>query len=520
MGRLRSVTRHHTLVLLLASFQAACQADRGTLMASLASPDPKVRARAVESLGEHRDPNDLGYLIGRVSDPDQQVRESVALALGGLDDRRAAESLAKLVSDSAVSVQLVAIASLAKQKGPRAHAELLQAYEQGDCAVRARVIEVLAGSGKEPLEAVLAESRSLWLRYSRSLSRGSSSERIAAAEELGGSGRPEAVERLATYLGAESAPLAVAAARGLGVSGAKEARAPLEAMLTEESVDLQVAGADALGKLGDPDAVEALARVVPEGGRAGMAAVEALAVLLPAASRRDSHADAKLVCAALLVEDEEVAARLAQLVHSAAVSCDARSLIGRISLPGAPGQAALAALIQLEPAPDPTVTRRLADLIRSGPLSSRALAARLIGRMRLEALQPNLERLFSDAALQLQRGRKRWVATPPDAGVIPESLFSRIPRKPRRPTPRPAFRSCAFSEQAARILPSRWPTIPPPACASEPLKRPWCCRRRRAGPSCVCCSTTPTSRCATAHSNRLSRSILARPSLAGGWCRR
>jgi HEAT repeat protein len=395
-------------------------------MASLASPDPVVRARAVQTLGDRREPSDLGYLVGRVSDPDAQVRQSVALALGAFDDRRAAEALAKLVSDSAVSVQLVAVSSLAKQKGPRAHAHLLLAYEQGDCAVRARVVEALASGKREPAEAVQVEARSLWLRFSKALSRGSSAERIAAAEELGSSGRPEAVERLASYLGAESAPLAIAAARGLGASGSQEARVPLEAMLSEESVDLQVAGAEALGMLGELEAVEALARVVPHGGRTGMAAVAALERLLPrATSHRDSRPESRLLCAALLVEDEDVSARMGRLLKAAGWSCDVRPLLGRMQLAGPTGQAALAALLQLDIGADASLTRRLAEILRSGPASSRPLAARFVGRLGLRALQPNLERVFTECAAQLKRSRLRWIVAPGDGGAsIPESLFA------------------------------------------------------------------------------------------------
>ena len=170
----------------------------------------------MQKLAARKDPLNLGYLIGRVSDPDPGVRESVARALGIFDDRRATEALAQLVSNPTSAVQVLAVESLASQKSPRAFSYLLLAYQQGDAAVRARVIESLARSGRDPVEAVRTEARALWSQFSKSLSRGNVAERIAAAEGLGRSGRPEAVERLASYLGADSMPLALAASRGLG----------------------------------------------------------------------------------------------------------------------------------------------------------------------------------------------------------------------------------------------------------------------------------------------------------------
>jgi HEAT repeat protein len=384
----------------------------------------------VKKLSSRKDPGDLGYLIGRVSDPDPLVREGVARALGVFDDRRATEALALLVSDSAESVQLLAVESLASQKSPRAVSYLLLAYEHGDAEVRARVVESLTRSGRDPVQAVRAEARALWSQLSKALSRGNLAERIAAAEGLGRSGRPEAVERLASYLGAEAPPLALAASRGLGASGSAEARAPLEALLNEESVDLRIAGAEALGSLGDPEAVAALARVVPEGGKPGAAAVGALEKLVSLRPTRGGNpTEAKLLCAALLVDDDDLATRMVVLMRTAELHCDVRPLLARIQSNANPGRAALAAIGELgvEPAFMTQLARRLSEILRYGPISARPIAARTAGRLRMKELQPILERSYADGAAQLKRNRVRWIAPPDGKAAAPESLFAEEP---------------------------------------------------------------------------------------------
>jgi HEAT repeat protein len=409
----------------------ACQGDRGALLAALASPDPLARSAAVQKLAARKDPNDLGYLIGRVSDPDPLVRESVARALGEFDDRRATEALAKLVSDSAESVEIVAVKSLAGQKSPRAFSYLLLAFQQGDAAVRSSVVLALKQSGRDPIEAVRGESRALWSQLSKALTRGNIAERIAAAEGLGRSGRPEAVERLASYLGAESPPLALAASRGLGASGSPEARAPLEALLNDDSIDLRIAGAEALGKLGDAAAVPALARLVAEGGRPGMAAVGALEQLLWVHPTAGAHPDEKLLCAALFVDDEDLAASMASLVKRAKISCDVRPLLGRIQPSTASGRAALAAVGELgvEPASQAQLAKRLAEILRYGSPPTRPLAARVAGRLGISDLEPVLEKLLAEGGAQLSRARARWIPIAKSGGQnpVPESLFAEEP---------------------------------------------------------------------------------------------
>ena len=156
-------------------------------------------------------------------------------------------------------------------------------------------------------------------------------------------------------------------------------------------MDLRIAGAEALGKLGDPAATSALARLVSEGGRPGSAAMDSLEKLL---GRRPISADAKSICAALLVEDEELAARVARLTRVDRIPCDARPLLARTQASSPAGRAALAAVGELgvEPSSLPAVTKHLSELLRFGPVATRPLAARVVGQLALKELQPVLER--------------------------------------------------------------------------------------------------------------------------------
>jgi HEAT repeat protein len=417
------------LLLASALLLGACPGERGALLAALASPDPAVRSKAVENLAARKDHADLGYLIGRVSDPDPVVRASVARGLGAFDDRRATEALALLVSDSSESVQIVAVESLARQKNPRALSYLLLAYQQGGAASRAAIIQALAQGGRLPEEAVRAEARALWSEFSKALSRGNLAERVAAAEGLGRSGRPEAVERLATYLGADSQLLALAASRGLGSSGSPEARAPLEALLNDDSVDLRIAAAEALGMLGDRAAAPALARTAGEGGRPGGAAVDALERLLGAGALDGTDpAVAKHVCEALLVDDEQLAARLAGLAAKGGMHCDVRPLLARIQSNQLSARAALGAVgaLTVESSYLPSLAKRISELLRFGLPAVRPAAARTAGLLRLQDVQPALQKVYADEVELLGRNRARWIApiARPGQAAPPDSLFA------------------------------------------------------------------------------------------------
>ncbi len=462
---------------------AACHPEREAQRAAVASPSPVDRAAAVRGLAEGGDVDDLGYLIPRVEDPDPLVRGAVAQGLAHFDDRRSADALAELTNDSSELVQLEAVKALGSLKVARGRSYLVLAYQRTGSKVRAQVAETLKESGGSPADAVLAEARALYAEYTRDLA-GAGPSRLSAAEQLGHSGRPEAVERLSGYLAAESHPRAIAAARGVGASGAPEARPALEALLTDEDPDLQIAGAQALGALGDPAAGPALLRSLQRGGRVAAAALESLLALTEGGVAAPTAS--KLLCAAALSPEASIAAAAGRAVRARKLSCAPEPFLTKLRR-GPEAAAALAAVAEIwavpgqippradagaddeegaEPSP---FLRAVGDLLKGGGADARPGAARAAGALALSELLPELRRAQQEAEKELHAARERWVKdalptlftkgfAPGEAGVSHarvRELMGRLDAlegKPGAATP-------AVSEEA----PGRWPSLFSPA---------------------------------------------------------
>ncbi len=362
-----------------------------------------MRAQAISLLGKNGDDENLGDIMAHVGDPDMLVRSSVAAALGNYDVQKASDALGELAADPAEPVQVLAARSLARQKNARAHAYLLLAYRRDGSAVRAAVVEGLEKSGGSPADAVRAEAKATWEQLSSALTKGGAAERVGAAEELGRSGRPEAVERLVPYLGADSRALAQAAALGLGESGLPQAREPLEAMLNDPDPDLQMAALQGVETLASPDSGPALTKTALKGGRVGRAALEVLAGL---------PGDGADFCAATLAPDAEIAGRAGELATLHKKACDEAPLFGKLSHGAEAASAALAALAGLGRQPSAATAdqaQRIVSLLTSGPPEVRPLAARAAGALHLDAAAPQLRKAMEEAKGRLQNGRQRWV---------------------------------------------------------------------------------------------------------------
>ena len=406
-----------TLAVALALASASCARARDEALAALASPEPTVRAQAIQELGKKGDEDVLGYIVAHVGDPDPIVRSSVAASLGNYDSRKAADALGELASDSSEAVQILAIRALGREKVPRAHDYLLLAYQRDGSAVRAEVVAALRAAGSSPEVAVRAEAKALWDQLSRALTRGGAAERVGAAPEVGRSGRPEAVERLATYLGADSRPLALAAAEGLGESADPQAREPLEALLAEPDVELQLAAVQALDALGLPESAPALARSAAKGGRLGLAALDAYADLDGSRTPAAALQPRDLLCPVLLSDDPAVAARAGELAQKFGQRCDVRQLWTKAARGGVGARAALGALSGFgggrdDPKAAAVSARRLRPLLQAGSPELRPMAARLAGRLGLVALAPELQLAATEARARLQDARQHWVQEP------------------------------------------------------------------------------------------------------------
>jgi len=417
-------------LLVWGALAAGCAGPGGRDLGSLTSPDAATRARAVMRLGQSASPEDLPLLLARVGDPDPTVRANVAVSLGKFDALPSVEALAELRSDVVEAVQLAAIRSLGGLTLAQAQTELLRAYQRGSSAVRAEVASVLRSTHRSPQLALEAESRELWQRLSLELERGKLEERVGAAQELGRSGKPQAVERLTEYLGADPPRLAAAAILGLGATRSADARAPLEAILTSDNPELQATAAQALGSLGATEAARALSLLATRGGALGRIALDGMEALGPSKI-------AVSLCAAAMSDDPEVASRAARLVTQAQAECDLKPFLAKLGRERASAAAALAALAELPHPISVVEERRIRTLLTSGPREVRALAARAAGTLNIGSLASEVLAAFESARADLDASRQHWIAEQPSAprvggGGLPaevgrDRFFSRDP---------------------------------------------------------------------------------------------
>src|SRR5262249_49273333 len=136
---------------------------------------------------------------------------------------------------------------------------------------------------------VAAEAKAIWERNLRALSEGSMAERVSAAEELGKSGRPEAVNRLVEMMQAPQVSLVAAAVRGLGQTHDPRVAGPIARLLDENFPDLRQAVCESLLELQDPQALPKLKEVAIE-----KSAISPLATAAVLALPRSLEADAAL----------------------------------------------------------------------------------------------------------------------------------------------------------------------------------------------------------------------------------
>jgi HEAT repeat protein len=348
--------------------------------ADLDSPDPGRRAAAVRRLGGEPAERALPALLLAQADRSVEVRLAAAEAFLALGGPRAAEGLGTMLGDVDPAVAGAAAHGLSELPPAAGGKErLLAGYAQASSAGRAAIAEALRHLGATLREAVEAEAR---LRYERNLAaleRGSPAERAGAAEELGASGRIEAVTRLLGLLaeGDQLDPvLQAGVARGLGATGDREVRIRLEQLLASPRPGVAEAAADGLRLLGDPGTADSLAGVAERGGVAGAAALAALAELPNA-----PEVGAALCAVAIRTIDPARATQAARLARLHAASCPLKPLLNRIGRSGERAALAVLAELRLDGADSEEVSRRLLALLagRGGEPAVRAAAARAIG---------------------------------------------------------------------------------------------------------------------------------------------
>ncbi|HEX4802559.1 MAG TPA: HEAT repeat domain-containing protein, partial [Myxococcaceae bacterium] len=304
------------------------------------------------------------------------VRAEAAAALGRRGEKSSTDLLAELLEDSDQSVQSKAAVALAQLGGDQPRARLSARYARAGRSTRTAIVQALRAAAvpKAMAEMVSAEAAALWARHRKALEDGSSPERAAAAQELGRSGRPEAITRLLALARQSSPSIAPAAVRGLAEAADPSAAAPLAKLLDEKQPELRAAVCDAFGRLGDADAAPLLQAVALEASSASPFAIAALISLPP------QPAVNQLLC--------EVAARAAPAEAVAA----ARQMRSR-------GGCSLTPLLENLPAsgsraPKPGNTaHRPADVPRSVETSLQVLAA--LGRT-AQGAQSRISPLLGD----------------------------------------------------------------------------------------------------------------------------
>ena len=255
--------------------------SRDRLLSKLQSAHPEERAAAVKALAESGSPKDAVLVYRAAKDPSPVVRSEAAAALGRRRDEGSVEILAELLEDADEGVQASAAMAMAQLSGEKARQPLEARYARAGRNTRRAIARALGSTGvPRAMQAMVsAEAAALWERYSKALDDGRGAERAAAAEEIGRSGRPEAVARLAALANEAPPIVAAGAVRGLAQAGDPSAAAALVALLGENEPALRAATCDALGQLGALDAAPKLLAIAIEGSSASAFATAALIAL-------------------------------------------------------------------------------------------------------------------------------------------------------------------------------------------------------------------------------------------------
>jgi HEAT repeat protein len=215
-----------------------------SLLGDLASPNYRVRWKAVQGLGEARDPRALEPLLGALKDRLPTIRIAALSGLGRLRDRRAIEPAIAMLDDPDSKVRTSAAAAL-KKFGKAAHAPMLEAYRGGNARARFVLLSAL-GRIKSPAisELLIAALDDPQVEI-----------RMEAARVLGVRKDQRAVARLLQAV-AEGGPYQFFYIQMLGEIGDPRAFEPLQALLAAPEFMRRREVVTALRKIDNPRAVD------------------------------------------------------------------------------------------------------------------------------------------------------------------------------------------------------------------------------------------------------------------------
>jgi len=214
------------------------------LLRDLASPNYRVRWKAVQGLGEARDPRALEPLLGALKDRLPTIRIAALSGLGRLRDRRAIETVIAMLDDPDSKVRTSAAAAL-KKFGKAAHLPMLEAYRGGDVRARFVLLSALGRINTPAISELLIAA----------LDDPQVEIRLEAARVLGVRKDQRAVARLLQAV-AEGGPYQFFYIQMLGEIGDPRAFEPLQALLTAREFMLRREVVTALRKIDNPRAVD------------------------------------------------------------------------------------------------------------------------------------------------------------------------------------------------------------------------------------------------------------------------
>ncbi|QSQ15659.1 HEAT repeat domain-containing protein [Myxococcus landrumensis] len=397
---MRTGARPFILMLVLA---VGCNGSRDQLLADLQSPRPEVRALAVKKLAGQNNPDDLILFTRAAKDLASIVRAEAAVALGESQDPRVVDLLGELLEDSDEEVQGRAAMALSKVKNDKAKAYLTLQYGRRGRTTRQVIVQALKNANVPGAmaEVVAAEAKSQWDRNLLTLSEGELPERVGAAEELGKSGRPEAVNRLLPLVRDSQVVLAAAAVRGLGDAGDKRAVGAIALLLDESFPELRESAITALMKLQDPSVAPRLQAVALEKSAVSPQAIDAI-VSFP----RTPETDAAL-CAVALDGAPADALVAAQAMRSRG-GCPVDPIGERLSRMTTAANG-LQAVIGLGPSAQ-ALLPKVTPWLQQSDAALRLLAVDAVASVGDASVVPLLQKLLEQESKGLEALRTDWVA--------------------------------------------------------------------------------------------------------------
>ena len=386
---------------LAAVLVVGCSGGRDKTLADLQSARPEVRALAVKRLAERFESDDVSLFSQAARDPVSIVRAEAMTALGKTQDPRVVDLLGEALADPDEQVQQAAAAALASFKTDKARSYLTLQYSRRGRTTRMAIVQALKGTNIPGAMAsvVVAEAKAIWDRNMKVLNDGSLPERIGAAEELGRSGRPEAVNRLVPLLKDKHVGLAAAAARGLGLARDPRAAPAVTALLDENYPELREAACEALGRLGDPSALPKLLAVSQEKSPTSAFATRAI-LALP----RSPEVDKALCSLVVSASDAEVLSAGRELRKRG--GCPIEPIVDLLKSPST-ANAGLMAIVAL--APQGEVVAKVGALTTATDEETRRLAIEALAELGDPAGAPFVQKAWDAELKALEPRRLDWI---------------------------------------------------------------------------------------------------------------